>query len=307
MHPLLGKALLRVGLFLAHGLFFAWVFTIIERKDESSQEQKEKMLSELRTEINMKYNMTEDDFERFVRKATVAVTAGDELSWTFLNSNEFVFAALTTVGYGHITPKTPLGQGITIIMCVVGIPLTVLALKTMGELLTACIRHLVLKTETVLLKRAEPKHVKKKTFLVACTLMTTLLILTAVSSIYLENWTFIEGLYAWFTTFTTIGFGDYVLFESLARKVDQGKASEDQFIVHGFVFTLPYLIGLSLTSCILNCLVDSVDDIRDFRDRCLKCWPGLTSFIRRLLCPKRTSYDVENEHNDVNQTSYEIS
>lgn len=58
----------------------------------------EKMLTELRTEINMKYNMTEDDFERFVRKTTAAVSEGDELDWTFLNSGEFVFAALTTVG-----------------------------------------------------------------------------------------------------------------------------------------------------------------------------------------------------------------
>lgn len=207
------------------------------------------------------------------------------------------------LGYGHITPKTPFGQGITIIVCIVGIPITMLALKTMGELLATCIRYLVLKTETVLFKRAELKHVKKKTFLVACTLMAVLLILTAVSAIYLENWTFIEGLYAWFTTFTTIGFGDYVIFESLARNIDQGKASKNQLIVHSFVFSLPYLVGLSLTSCILNCLVDSVDEIRDFRDRYMNCWPSFTSFIRRLLCHKGTSYDVAEEHNDVNQTS----
>ena len=57
-----------------------------------------KMLEELRTEINIKYNMTNDDFERFVRRATTAMSTGDELDWTFLNSGEFVFAALTTIG-----------------------------------------------------------------------------------------------------------------------------------------------------------------------------------------------------------------
>ena len=60
-----------------------------------------KMLKELRTEINVKYNMTNDDFERFVRRATAVVSAGDELDWTFLNSAEFVFAALTTIGKSH--------------------------------------------------------------------------------------------------------------------------------------------------------------------------------------------------------------
>ena len=60
-----------------------------------------KMLKELRTEINNKYNMTNDDFERFVRRATAVVSTGDEMDWTFLNSADFVFAALTTIGKSH--------------------------------------------------------------------------------------------------------------------------------------------------------------------------------------------------------------
>ena len=98
MHPLLGKALLRLGLFLAYCSLFAWIFTVIERKDEPAHKTKERMLGDLRREINMKYNMTDNDFETFVLRAATAVLAGDQLDWTFLNSGEFVFAALTTVG-----------------------------------------------------------------------------------------------------------------------------------------------------------------------------------------------------------------
>ena len=174
----------------------------------------------------------------------------------------------------------------------------------MGELLAACIRYLVIKIETALLKRAEPKHVKKKTFLVACTLMTLLLLLMGVSAVYVENWTFIEGIYAWFTTFTTIGFGDYVLFESLVRNVDQGRTSEGELIVHGIVFTIPYLVGLSLTSCILNCLVDSVDEIHDLRDRYMNCWPRFTSLLERLLCRKGSGYDVTEGDYHVHCETY---
>ena len=107
MHPLLWKALLRLGLLQAYVCFFAWVFTIIERRDESSQDRMGKMLTDLRTEINIKYNMTDDDFERFVRTATAAMSTGDELDWTFLNSGEFVFAALTTIGKSHGYEKLP--------------------------------------------------------------------------------------------------------------------------------------------------------------------------------------------------------
>lgn len=84
-------------------------------------------------------------------------------------------------------------------------------MKTAGELWASCIRFLVIKTENGLLKRDEPKHVKGKTFLVASTLIIILLIsTTSVSTNHFENWSFVEGLYAWFTALTTIGFGDYV-------------------------------------------------------------------------------------------------
>jgi len=56
------------------------------------------MLKDLRMEITMKYNMTDNDFETFARRAATAVLTGDQLDWMVLNSGEFVFAALTTIG-----------------------------------------------------------------------------------------------------------------------------------------------------------------------------------------------------------------
>ena len=173
-----------------------------------------------------------------------------------------------------------------------------LALKTTGELLAACIKYLVLKTETVILKRTEPKHVKKKTFFVASTLMVFLFISTGASAVYLENWTFIEGLYAWFTTFTTIGFGDFVPFNSIIRDTGQGKASKGEFFVQSLLFFVPYMAGLSLTSCLLSCAVESIDEIRDFRDRYMNCWPSFTSFKRKLFAHKGTSFNVTEEQNN---------
>ena len=98
MHPLLGKALQRLGICFGYCLIFAWIFTLIERKDETAHQRKERMLSDLQTEINMKYNMTDNDFQTFVLRAAKAVLTGDQLDWTLLNSGEFAFAALTTVG-----------------------------------------------------------------------------------------------------------------------------------------------------------------------------------------------------------------
>ena len=86
-----------------------------------------------------------------------------------------------------------------------------LAMKTLGELLAIGVRFLVIKMDTVLLKRTEPRHVKVKSFILSCLLINLLeVLLAALSSTVIENWSFLESLYAWFTTFTTIGFGDYV-------------------------------------------------------------------------------------------------
>lgn len=98
MHPLLRKTLLRVGVFYAYGLFVAWIFTLIERRDESADDRMNQKLRELRTEIDLKCNMTDNDFDIFVRRAAEAVATEAELDWTFLNSCGFAFAAITTIG-----------------------------------------------------------------------------------------------------------------------------------------------------------------------------------------------------------------
>ena len=97
-HPLVKRAIVRVLIFFVYGLFIAWIFTFIEKRDEKVQEKIEKELKELRLEADLKYNMTDDDFNSFVKGAAEAMKGEIELDWTFLNSCVFVFAALTTVG-----------------------------------------------------------------------------------------------------------------------------------------------------------------------------------------------------------------
>jgi len=74
-------------------------FSLSSRKEMKKFKKKiEKELKELRLEADLKYNMTDDDFDSFVKRAAEAMKGEMELDWTFLNSSGFVFAALTTVG-----------------------------------------------------------------------------------------------------------------------------------------------------------------------------------------------------------------
>ena len=179
-----------------------------------------------------------------------------------------------------------------------------LAMKTLGELLAIGVRFLVIKTDTVLLKRTEPRHVKVKSFILSCVLITLLeLLLAAFSSTVIENWSFLESLYAWFTTFTTIGFGDYVHLESYTRKAATGKMSKASLVFYGIFISFPYVGGLSLVSCMLSCLVDSLDKIRHFCDRCVSCFPRLDSLFLRFFPCKQSRYSIKQEENCASRTT----
>lgn len=107
MNPLLVKTLLRFLLFHAYVFFVAWIFTLIEKRDESPHERMQTLLTELRKEVAINNNMTDEAFNKFVKKASEAIIAGDELGWNFLNSCGFVFATLTTIGDVHILNLVP--------------------------------------------------------------------------------------------------------------------------------------------------------------------------------------------------------
>ncbi|XP_061723312.1 uncharacterized protein LOC133529584 isoform X1 [Cydia pomonella] len=63
-------------------------------------------------------------------------------SWNFMNSFVYCLTLITTIGYGHITPKTLSGRIATIVYAIVGIPLFLIVLADFGKLFTRIIKFL---------------------------------------------------------------------------------------------------------------------------------------------------------------------
>ena len=204
----------------------------------------------------------------------------------------FIIISLNS-GFGNITPKTQVGKGVIIPLCILGITITMLAFKTAGELMSGCIRFLVTKAEKALLKRAEPKHIMMKIFLAAYVVMIVLHVLASASATFIENWSFLDGFYAWFVAFTTIGFGDYVPFASAAKKAGRGEAENTHLLIFLFLFYLPYILGISLMSCLFSCIVDSVDHIRNFSDRFMDRCLNVFKHKHKGLCCKGQENQVD--------------
>ncbi|KAL1502445.1 hypothetical protein ABEB36_007586 [Hypothenemus hampei] len=64
----------------------------------------------------------------------------DNFEWTFAKAFLYSLTVLTTIGYGSIAPKTTLGKAVTMGYALLGIPLTLLYLSSVGSILSKVAR-----------------------------------------------------------------------------------------------------------------------------------------------------------------------
>lgn len=126
-------------------------------------------------------------------------------------------------------------------------------MKSVGELLAIGVRFLIVKTDTIVLKRAQrPGTVKVNAFVMSCTLICFLhVILATMSTTSIEDWSFLESLYAWFTTFTTIGFGDYIHLDIVHLKDSTRGYVKNRSHIYAMAFSYLCHMFWVLVSCLV--------------------------------------------------------
>ena len=174
-----------------------------------------------------------------------------------------------------------------------------LALKSIGEVIAYYVNAFVTKFEKKILKRADPKQVETKT---AGILFMLMVVLIVINSLFITEWGLLEGIYFWFITLTTTGFGDYVPYKSQRVKeitginlsdfhnqTKTGNAREVPAVIFSAIFFTFYLIfGLCVVSSVLNAIMAALEK----QKCCLRC---------RCIPRKTQAQDVCSEESNTQE------
>ena len=95
--------------------------------------------------------------------------------------------------------------------------------------------------------------------MLALTVMALYLSLCAAVQVIWEKWTFLDAFYAWFVAFSTVGFGDFIPFDSVVLRQDEHGITAAVFHV---MATFPALFGLGIVASVMNSLFVVFDKYR---------------------------------------------
>uniref|UniRef100_A0A4W4ES00 Potassium channel domain-containing protein n=1 Tax=Electrophorus electricus TaxID=8005 RepID=A0A4W4ES00_ELEEL len=159
--------------------------------------------------------LTKEDLDKIIEVVATAAGQGVTItgekyfkSWTWHNAVIFSATIITTIGYGHVAPKTAGGRVFCILFGLCGIPLCLTWISELGTFFGSRAKRL---SQVLLHKGLSVKKVQ-----LVCTTLFLLwgllfhLVIPPFIFMAVEKWTYLEGLYFCYITLTTVGFGDYV-------------------------------------------------------------------------------------------------
>ncbi|XP_063774912.1 potassium channel subfamily K member 17 [Pseudophryne corroboree] len=178
-------------------------------------------------------------------------------TWNFAGSFFFSVTAITTIGYGNLSPTTMGGRIFCVFFALFGIPLNLILLNRIGRKMLYVVHRY-----SDFMGRKVRQQRPVKYFSSFCAVVAGLLLFFLLPPILfrgMEGWTYEEGFYYAFITLSTIGFGDYVI----------GRVPENRYPSwYRNMVSLWILFGMAWLALIINLCINLLENSKK---SCLCC------------------------------------
>lgn len=114
----------------------AAIFDKLESENESLRHAN---LTARINKFKREHNISDQDFRNLTRTIELRVQYHKK-QWKFIGSFYYATVVLALIGYGHAIPSTKAGRAVTIGYALIGIPMWLIMIQSVGERLNALIR-----------------------------------------------------------------------------------------------------------------------------------------------------------------------
>ncbi|KAL7054612.1 hypothetical protein AAHC03_025962 [Spirometra sp. Aus1] len=224
-------------------LLGAAIFDALESEMEGHER---KRLQEQERAWRDKYNITREDFEKITQLGIQLKPYKAGTQWKFAGAFYFATTVITTIGYGHCTPKTVGGKIFCMLYALPGIPLCIVMFQSIGERMNTLVTCLLRRLKSLF--KCQNKLVSQ-THLILFSANIGTIVLTVGAAVFAqyERWHYLDAFYYCFITLTTIGFGDFV-----AMQREDSLVKQPDYVAFSLIFIL---FGLTVVSSAMNLLV----------------------------------------------------
>lgn len=141
-----------------------------------------------------KHNISDREFANLTRTVELKQQYKRK-QWKFLGSFYYATVVLALIGYGHATPYTIAGRAVTIAYALIGIPMWLIMIQSVGERLNSLIKFVLKHIKRKLRRRREPQITTME--LLTCEALLTVLTLVTGSYVFkkYENWRYFDAFY----------------------------------------------------------------------------------------------------------------